>query len=566
MKTILFETRGLAIGLSILCLLSRPALAQDVSDLPNQKPVVVSGNLSVSADLYRNVEGRERLDPLAWTFSGSTTVSLYGISIPLYVLVNNQSRSVSGPFQQFGLSPTYKWLKVHGGYRNLTFSPYTLGGRLFLGGGVELNPGKIRFGAMYGRFQNAETGNSSGFTSPDAPLPTPAFRRTGYAVKVGYGSETNFVDLIYFRAKDDSRSLTFPTNSRILPDENAVFGLSSQLTLFKRLSWTTHLGLSAYTRNLLRAENTEITAQAGVLSNLITPRISTNLTYAGETSLRYSSSLLTLQLQYREIAPDYQSMGAYFFNTDLREITVSPSLVLLENKLQVSGSYGYQQDNIGRLKLVTTRRQIGSVNVSYQPNERFGVVMNYANYGTSQNNPDRIIDTLKIQQVNQNAMIAPRLFFGETDRSHVVSAIISYQNTNDFNTVSQIRTEFNSLLANLTYTYGQPKQRINLTPGLSVIRNYLPTYSMLSMGATLMVSKGFLDGKLTSTLSGQYYQNSTERGGSGSTTRVRVAARYRPAGQHEFSLSTSLVDNRDTERTSRTFRELYGQVAYGISF
>lgn len=192
--------------------------------------------------------------------------------------------------------------------------------------------------------------------------------------------------------------------------------------------------------------------------------------------------------------------------------------------------------------------------------------MNYSNYGTTQNNPNRIIDTLKIQQVNQSAMIAPRLFFGGEAGSHILSAIISYQNANDFNTVSQLRTDYNNVLANLTYTYGRPKQRFNLTPGLSVIRNYLPTYNSLSLGATLMVSKGFQDGKINGTVSGQYYRNTTDTQANGHTARLRLAIRYRPVDRHEFSLSTSVLDNADERIMSRNFTEIYGQVAYGLTF
>ena len=58
--------------------------AQDVGALAKQKPVKFSGGLNVTANLYKNVQGRERLDPFAWTVSGSPTLTLYGISVPFF--------------------------------------------------------------------------------------------------------------------------------------------------------------------------------------------------------------------------------------------------------------------------------------------------------------------------------------------------------------------------------------------------------------------------------------------------------------------------------------------------
>ena len=542
------------------------ARAQDVGALAKQKPVKFSGGLNVTANLYKNVQGRERLDPFAWTVSGSPTLTVYGISVPFFFLINNQSRSLTGPYQQFGMSPYFKWVKVHAGYRNLSYSPYTLAGRLFLGAGIDLTPGKFRFSAMYGQFEKAQPADSLRFTLPNVPPPLPRFQRTGYAVKLGFGSSSSFLDLIYFRAKDNPNSIAFPLATRITPDENAVLGLSSQLTLFKKITWVTHVGVSAYSRDIRRAENTEVTQQYPLLRTFILPRSGTQLAYAGESSLNFSSSLLTMQVQVRQISAEYQSMGAYFFNNDLREITASPSLVLLKGKVQLSGSYGYQQDNVSGLRATTTTRQIGSANVSIQPNQVFSLLMNYANYGTSQRGAERIIDTLKIEQVNRSIVVAPRLYFNGENQQHTVSAFLSYQNANDFNTVSQVRTQFDNIMVNLNYAYTRPKARLSLAPGLSAIRNFVPGYNSQSAGATFLASKGFDKGKLNTTASGTYYQNFYEGAANGYTLRLRAGTRYRLTNAHEFNVSIASTINKDLVVAGRNFTELFGQVGYGFAF
>ncbi len=546
--------------------LSGTVRAQDLGAVAKQKPVKLSGGLNVSANLYKNVEGRERLDPFAWTVSGSPTLTVYGVSVPFFFLINNQSRSVSGPFHQFGMSPFYKWVKVHAGYRNLTYSPYTLAGRLFLGAGIELTPGKLRFSAMYGQFEKAQPADPLRFSLLNAPPPQPRFQRTGYAVKLGYGTADSYLDLTYFRAKDNPGSIEFPANTRITPDENAVVGLSSQLTFFKKLTWLTHLGVSAYSRDVRRAVNTELTDQYPLLRKIIMPRSGTQLAYAGESSLNFSSSVVTVQLQVRQISAEYQSMGAYFFNNDLREATLSPSLALLNGKVQLSGSYGYQQDNVSGLRATTTTRQIGSGNLTIQPNQVFSLLLNYANYGTSQRDAERIIDTLKIEQVNQSFMLAPRLFFNGENQQHTISAFVSYQKANDFNTVSQVRTQFDNVMANLNYAYSRPKQRLSLTPGLTAIRNFVPGYNSQSVGASFVAAKGFDKGKLNTTASGTYYQNFYEGAANGYTLRLRAGVRYAPAKAHEFNLSVASTFNKDLVVAGRNFTELFGQVGYGFSF
>jgi len=142
---------------------------------------------------------------------------------------------------------TYKWATVHAGYRNVNFSPFTLAGHTFLGGGVELNPGKLRLGAVYGRFNKAI---SSTLAEPDI---LPSYKRTGYAVKVGYGKPGNYIDLVMLRAADDSASIqnVVPTAEQtVKPAENLVVGATSRLLILKHITVELDAAVSAYTRDV----------------------------------------------------------------------------------------------------------------------------------------------------------------------------------------------------------------------------------------------------------------------------------------------------------------------------
>ena len=353
--------------------------------------------------------------------------------------------------------------------------------------------------------------------------------------------------------------------SNIRPAENATLGLSSVFTLFKRFAWTTDIGLSAYTEDT-RSEATELSSNWNWTRSIFTPRNSTHFGWAGQSSLQFNASVLSLRLQYRLISPDYKSMGAYFFNNDLKELTVSPTLTLAKGKVQVSGSYGIQHDNVSKTKLLQTDRKIGSLNLSIQPSQAFGVAINYANYGTFQNQPGTIVDTLKIQQVNQTMMIAPRYFKSNGTVSQAINAVVSYQNSTNYNTVSSQLLEFNNLFVSLNYSYGLPKQKLTLTPGVNYIRNYLQYGNTAAMGATLVVAKTLLNNKLNSSVNLLFNQNFYEENTNGYTLSVRLNNRIRLTNKQQLNLSLTMLQNTDNRIATRNFTEFYTNVGYGLSF
>ena len=115
---------------------------------------------------------------------------------------SNEKAGFTQPFNQFGISPTYKWLTFHLGYRNVSFSEYTLNGYTFLGVGLEARPGKFRLGAIYGKFnQNSEYD----LLMVDS---IPKLTRTGWAAKIGYGTNERFVDISFLRIGDNTKNLS----------------------------------------------------------------------------------------------------------------------------------------------------------------------------------------------------------------------------------------------------------------------------------------------------------------------------------------------------------------------
>jgi len=219
--------------------------SQDLENISKQKPVTLHGNIGLNIMAYA-VDGiPARQLPFSYILSANATVSIYGFELPLTFVFSDKQRSYAQSFNELGISPKYKWITLHAGYRNVTFSNYTLAGHTFLGGGIELNPGIFRFGFVYGRFHRSTSGSPVYETNA-----LPEFKRTGFAVKLGVGNERNFFDLLFQRIRDDSTSLhQVDTGAIRTPEQNVVAGINSRFTFFKKLVWEVEGAFSLYTTN-----------------------------------------------------------------------------------------------------------------------------------------------------------------------------------------------------------------------------------------------------------------------------------------------------------------------------
>ncbi|MGB4775201.1 MAG: hypothetical protein WBP45_08515, partial [Daejeonella sp.] len=131
--------------------------AQRLDGIGKDPFLKVSGSVATNQVAYFADGISSRRDPYNYFLSGTLNFDLYGWSVPLGFTYSNQSKGAfQQPFNQYGLTPTYKWVTGHLGYSSMSFSNYTLNGHLFNGAGIDLAPaGRFKFSAMYGRLQKA---------------------------------------------------------------------------------------------------------------------------------------------------------------------------------------------------------------------------------------------------------------------------------------------------------------------------------------------------------------------------------------------------------------------------
>jgi len=195
---------------SILIFTSVSSLAlkgytQDISNIFEQKPFLFSGSLNVNQiATYRNVNYTST-NPYSVFLSGNASFTFYGISLPFTFSYSNQQVNYSQPFSfnHFGMQPSYKWVKAYVGYNSMSFSPYSLNGHQFLGGGIELTPPKIgiKFSLMFGQLIKAVEWDSK------EPTIMPYYQRFGYATKLGYSGKVGDYEITLFKAFDKKNSI-----------------------------------------------------------------------------------------------------------------------------------------------------------------------------------------------------------------------------------------------------------------------------------------------------------------------------------------------------------------------
>jgi len=255
----------------------------------------------------------------------------------------------------------------------MTFSPYTLSGHSFLGAGAELSPGNWRFAVMAGRLKKAIEYNPL-----EHPNREPAYRRMGYAVKAGYEQGANAISFTVFTAKDDQNSIR---PSSLQPQSNVATSISGRTTLFSVITLDAEYSLS-----VLNSDTRIYTVTADSLGHFMSPSGLLEQTAAVRTfgainaAIGYSASFWGIQFRYERVAPDYKTLGAYFFNNDMENYTLAPNLRLLEGKLTIAANAGIQRNNLNRDREATSRRFAGSGTVSYAPNEKINLSASYSNF------------------------------------------------------------------------------------------------------------------------------------------------------------------------------------------
>ncbi len=543
--------------------------AQNLENIDKEKPVSISGGVQLNAMGYTVKGINSRRAPFTWIGTGNLNIDLYGWSVPLSFSYTNHQGNFQQPFNRYGISPTYKWAKAYVGYHSLTYSAYTLNGHVFLGGGLELTPGKYRINAMYGRFQKAVAAD----TQAGAAKP-PVYQRQGMALKTGYGAAKGSIDAIVFYAADDKNSLPqVPDSLSVFPAQNTALSLIAKKQLGKRLTMDAEWATSLFTRDQTAARVSQPSGIKRIGAKLMPMRESTTAHQAFKGGLTLALNKGFIQGRYERVDPDYQTLGAYFFSNDLENITLGAGWQFWQNRLQLNAQGGIQHNNLDQTDISQTRRWVSNYTANLLPTDRWQFTTTYSNFTSFTNIRPQAdpffsteFDSLNFYQVNQNASLLMSYAFGTKERKGNIVLSSTYQQVTE--------TTQDSLSARQASFYysNNASYRINYVPlnlaisiGGNLHYNLLGLISTTTWGPLLSINKSLMEKKMRGTFSTGLNQVITNKLATNRVMTARFNTSYSPAKSHQVSLNINFLNNYPVEQ-QHSFLEWTATARYGYTF
>ncbi len=542
----------------------RVSYGQDITHFKKNK-TSFHGNLSATTIFYHTNGLTQRKPSFSYILGGNFTLSLKGFIFPFSFTYSDQNKSFRQPFNHYGVSPQWKWIKIHLGYRNINFSKYVLGGHTILGAGLELTPGLFRFGVVYGRIQR-KTNQASSIYNPISDTIT-SFTRKMISFKVGIGNRNNYFDFIVLRAADDSTSIN-PSVKETgkFPATNLVTGINTHLAFTPTLYFEAEAAYSVYTEN----QNSDIAFEVPDFVNKVIPvNLSSKVFLAVRALLEYRNKKgLKFSLKYRRIDPGYKSMGSYFINNDLENITFNTGFAALKRKLRFNGSIGLERNNLKTARNATTKKVIGSAMVSYDPIRQFGITFNYSNYSINQQaGRIQIADSVKLYQTNGTIMIMPHVQLMSKDNklSHFFSLVFTRMNLNDKNIYTGNNNSFTTINNMINYTVSVIPIGLSVTTAFNYNKVNMSIGNSTNTGGSIGISKSFLKNKITTGFNTNITQSKNEQQtylvfNTGLNGRIRLGKR------HQFRIKISFISSKDKTNSVQNSNEQIGDLSYVFTF
>lgn len=551
------------------CCFCRKGYAQDV-DLENfYKPnFKVTGNVNANMMYYTsNSDMQNSREPFTYLLSGNLNISAFNFSVPLFYSITNQGNNLgyTAPFDfnRLSIMPKYKWVKAYIGNVSMTFSPYTLSGFPFKGVGLELTPqSPFKITLMGGQLLKA-------VSEEEALGGIPVYQRFGYGAKIGFEKERYKLGWIGFYAKDDVNSLTMVTDKGVTPKENFVNSLTFSTSVIKNLNLNVEYALSVLT------DDTRSNTLSGgnFRDKLFSSKESTSFMNALNVNFDYNIQKSIVGLTYERIDPNYNTLGALYFNNDLENIALRFSRPFYQDKITVSTSLGFQRDDLAKEKKQDTKRVVGSINMNYRVTDQINITGSYSNFSTYTNkkldqfelinNPNVVVsDTLDYRQLSQNANVNMSYAFGSKRNQNLNFNYSIAGQANEQGGVIRRGQASTVQNYNLAHSINFIEMKVGLNSSLNYTNNQVGINNSSSTGASVGASKKLFKDKLNTNL-GFLYNNSQGDMNSSSVFGIKFNNSYTLLDQHNFSMN--IISMFRSSTNTQKFNDLTATFNYAYS-
>lgn len=546
-------------------------IAQDISQLQKAKPLVVTGGFSANSSLYQSWGMDSRQDPYFWQLVANINFNFYGVvNMPFSAYYAKENIRYQQPeYMIYGISPRYKSITLHLGYRNMTFSNYSLAGLTFLGAGIEFKPTDFWLSAsvMYGRFFKAVSVDSAKNHFKD-----PSYERWGGGFSVTATGKNKELTLIMFKAVDKLGSIPDPpAETGITPAENFIVGVAGKTQIIQRVTFGVDYTLSAYTSDIRTPKKVfEQYTYLNNLGSLFTSRYSSSFHKALETSIGYQGDNFSTGITYKRIDPGYASLGSTYIENDLEDIVITMSKSFAKNKVNFSGNFGQQRNNLVKDKQTESKRVIGSISMAWTINQMFSVNANYSNH-TSSSLPTLInfTDSVKYFQINKNASLNITCNKGNETMRHSAFLMLAVQKATSLNRSATMKIMNDNNMVNTSLSYQTNWLSIGLSTAMSIqsswFNNDLGTTK--NYGPNLLISKNLLKNKIKLSLSYSYNVTKLTENNRSSTHIVRLNNDFQINTHQTLRFQASYMQRKNAEKTgSLSPKELQASLVYQFSF
>lgn len=425
---------------SILTVLTGPLMAalvsaqtlgfETIKTIRQSDPLIITGAIGTQSTFYSS-SSTAMASPFSTSLYGNLNISVYGVSMPFSFYFTSDNTQFSYPQFAFNLTPTYKGWTLLLGQRYMQFSPYVFS-LPFNGVGIEYRgqgSNRLRFGTFYGELRKAVNDDPE-----DPSARRPQYRRTGWGIKLGYGSTRNYIDLFLFRAQDHRSSIDDVWYDRINPLENIAVGVNTRLEMGKHLSLTANMAGSLYSSDI-SAPLIE-TSKAEEYRNLFDLRYTSSFSMAGDVTLSANWQHFNASLTYKNVQPDYTTLGVSYLTTNYQGLIASLSANF--KHVALAGSFSGQSDNLTGDQLYTTRAYIYNGNASFNLGRHLSVLMGYNGYVQRQTDGlMQVTDSTEVHRIMSSYSIGPSYNFTALGASHNVSLTGNYTTNKDLNPMAE---------------------------------------------------------------------------------------------------------------------------------
>ena len=518
--------------MTAICLLPAPAVAQDISQIAQSDPLIITGVVGTQNTYHHSSQGDGYASPWSSMFYANMNVSLYGISMPFSISYSNTNWEYNYPHFSLSLSPQYKNWTGYIGQSSMNMSSYVMN-MGFNGVGVEYSSETINSGVFYGILRKAISDNPA-----DPFARTPQLKRVGWGFKVGYGNSRNYLNLYLLRAYDSPNSVDEYWRSKVTPMENVVVGLRGGVAPLNWLSFTANVAMSAF--------NTDKTApaieieEAQRFDNIFTTRFSSLSRFAGDANLNISLAGVNASLTYRLVQPDYTSLGTYYMSNNYHSLGVTLSTVLM-NRVALSATFSGQADNLTKRQLYTTEGYVFGANASTRLGQHFNITFGFNGYLQGQSDGTMAVtDSSRVKRQMLSFTCTPSYMLSTETLDHTVSLSSAYTTNTDLNKFATGESDVNSLSLGLAYDVAVKPWEVNFTASLNHQESHGYKSIYRSDIGTLGVNRSFLKEKnLNLSLSGSMCYNEVKHQMKSLSMGGNLSASYTLKKVHTFTAQAS---------------------------